>query len=390
VKKPLVILMMILWACAALFTAPLQHQETSIIEDKLLESLNKERTVRHLSPLRSSPGFKAVAMEHSRDMATHQNLTHLSSSGKSYLDRVVDARLFFIEIGENVAVSDTFDAEFIHQGFMESLEHRDNILDPGYDAVGIGVVYSQEGEYFITQDFVQSLNVLGTDEAETVVKAGINSIRKNNALPPLSFQNVADSFARRLSKNRASGKPLQKIAEFFGETHVHFVTTPLLVIPENISREIASENYETGAVGAWFGRLEDYPGGTYLITIFLFPVSPYRGLKEKDCQKIMLGALNEKREKLKLGPLKLDRRQSNQASKISRQIMGQQADTLVLSERPIPRQVMSYVTENLRSWPDDLNTVLTNPSLRRIGIGIRSQESSDTRKLTFWITLIIR
>jgi hypothetical protein len=104
----------------------------------------------------------------------------------------------------------------------------------------------------------------------------------------------------------------------------------------------------------------------------------------------MLGALNEKREKLKLGPLKLDRRQSNQASKISRQIMGQQADTLVLSERPIPRQVMSYVTENLRSWPDDLNTVLTNPSLRRIGIGIRSQESSDTRKLTFWITLIIR
>ena len=382
--------MMILWSCATLFTAPLQHQETSVIEEKLLELLNKERTVRHLSPLRSSPGFKAVALEHSRDMATHQNLTHLSSSGKSYLDRVVDAELFFIEIGENVAVSDTFDAEFIHRGFMESPEHRDNILDPGYDAVGIGVVYTQEGEFFITQDFVRSLNVLGTDEAEIVVKAGINSIRKNNALPPLSFQNVADSFARRYSKNRASGTPLQKIAEFFGETHVHFVTTPLLAIPENISREIASENYETGAVGAWFGRLEDYPGGTYLITIFLFPVNPYRGLKEKDYQKIMLGALNEEREKLKLGLLKLDRRQSNQASKISKQIMGQQGDTFVMSERSIPRQFMSYVTENLRSWPDDLNTMLTNPGLRRIGIGIRSQESTDSRRLTFWVTLIIR
>lgn len=388
-KKSLVVLLMVLLANTAFYAVSHQHQETAVIEERLLELMNKERTVRHLNPLRISREFKTVAIEHSQDMASHQKMTHLSSSGKSYLDRVVDAGLFFIEIGENVAVSDTFDAEFIHQGFMESPEHRDNILDPGYDGVGIGVVYTQEGEYFITQDFVRSLNVLGTDEAEMVVKADINSIRKNNALQPLSFHNVADSYARRQSKNRASGKPLQKIAEFFGETHVHFVTTPLLAIPENISREIASENYEIGAVGAWFGRLEDYPGGTYLITIFLFPVSPYRGLGEEDYQKIVLGVMNEKREKLKLGLLKLDRRQSRHALNISKQVMAQQGNTYVLSERAIPRQVFSYVTENPSSWPDDVNTIILNPRLRRIGLGICSQESTDTRRLTFWVTLII-
>ena len=389
-KKSPVVLSMILWACAAFYAGPLQQQETSAIEEKLLELLNKERTVRHLNPLRSLPGFKAVAMGHSQDMATHQNLTHLSSSGKSYLDRVVDAGLSFIEIGENVAVSDTFDASFIHQGFMESPEHRDNILDPGYDTVGIGVVYSQDGEYFVTQDFARSLNVLGTDEAEMAIKDEINTIRKNNALPPLSFHNVADSFARRHSRNRASGKPLQKIAEFFGETHVHFVTTPLLAIPDNISREIASENYEVGAVGAWFGRLEDYPGGTYLITIFLFPVNPYRGLGEKDHQRIVLDAMNEKREKLEIDLLRLDKQQSKHASKISKQIMAQQGGPYVMSERGIPRQVLSYVTENPRSWPDDVNAVIMNPGLRRIGIGILLQESTDTRRPTFWVTLIIR
>ena len=387
-KKFLMVPLILLWAWISCLAASPQRQDTSVIEVKLLELVNKERTARHLTPLKLSPGFRAVAIKHSKDMASHQNLTHLSSSGKSYLDRLVEAGLFFIEIGENVAVSDTFDAAFIHQGFMESPEHRDNVLNPKYDIAGIGVVYSGDREYFVTQDFAQSLNVVETDEAEIAIKDEINTIRKNRALPPLSFHNVADSFARRHSRNRASGKPLQKIAEFFGETHVHFITTPLLAIPEKISRKIASEIYEIGAVGAWFGRLEDYPGGTYLITIFLFPISPYEGMAEEDYSSIALDAMNAKRKKRGLGLLRIDRRQSKNASDISSQIMVQQANSYVLPERPVMRQVLSYVTEDPGVWPADLDPIIMNPGLRRIGIGISSKESEHTQRRTFWITLI--
>jgi uncharacterized protein YkwD len=300
----------------------------------------------------------------------------------------VEAGLFFIEIGENVAVSDTFDAAFIHQGFMDSPEHRDNILNPQYDRVGIGVVYSRDREYFVTQDFSQSLNALGIEKAEISIKNEINKIRKNSALPPLSFHNDADSFARRQSRNRAAGKAFQNIARFFGETHIHFITTPLLSIPNNISKEIARDIYEISAVGAWFGRIKDYPGGTYLITIFLFPVNQFEGMKEKDLLKIALDAINSKRKEMGLDSIKLDGKQSRYASNISRQIMVQQTSSYALPERPIMRKVLSYMTEDPRVWPVDLDQVITDPSLRRIGIGISSQESEEHQRLTFWVTLI--
>lgn len=380
--------MTVLWTWTTGFTGTLQRPDISAIEEKLLEWVNKERTARSLNPLRFSPSLRAVAIKHSKDMAFQQKLTHLSSSGKSYLDRLVEAGLFFIEIGENVAVSDSFDAAFIHQGFMESPEHRDNVLNPKYDTVGIGVVYSKDQEYFVTQDFSQSLKKLETDEAEKIIQDEITKIRKENALPPLSFQDIANNFARRHSRNRATGKPLQNIAGFFGETHIHFITTPVLVIPKNISQKISSEMYEIGAVGAWFDRLADYPGGTYLITIFLFPMSQYEGMTEEDFLKIVLEAMNSKRKETRLAPLKLDRRQSRNASGISRQLKDQQAQSYVLPERPMQRQVLSYVTEDPRVWPANLNPVITDPSLRRIGIGISSKESKETHRLTFWITLI--
>ena len=382
------VLMMIHWAWSASFATSPQRPDISAIEEKLLELLNMERTARHLSPLRFSPDLRNVAIGHSNDMASREKLTHLSSSGDSYLDRLVEAGLYFIEIGENVAVGDTFDAEFIHQGFMKSPEHRVNILNPKYDTAGIGVVYSEDREYFITQDFAQSLNELDADEAEVAIKSEINKIRKRSALPPMIFHNVGDSFARRQSRNKASGKLLQNIAGFFGETHIHFITTPTLVMSKNISQKIASEMYEIGAVGAWFGRLEDYPGGTYLITIFLFPISPYEGMAEEDYSKIALDAMNAKREKKGLGLLNLDRRQSKNASDISKQIMVQQANSYVLPAGSAVRQVLSYVTEDPGVWPTDLDPEILDPGLRRIGIGISSQKDEEIRRRTFWVTLI--
>jgi len=313
-------LMMILCTWTACLAASPQRPDVSAIEEELLEWVNKERTARDLNPLMFSHDLRAVATEHSKDMASHQKLTHLSSSGKLYSDRLVDAGLYFIEIGENVATSETFDVAFIHQGFMSSPEHRENVLNPNFDTVGIGIVYSQDQKYFITQDFFQSIKLLETEEAEISIQDEINKIRKKNALPPLFFHNIANNYARRHSRNRATGKPLQNIGSFFGETHIHFIATPVLAIPKNISREIISEMYEIGAVGAWFGRLADYPGGTYLITIFLFPMSQYEGMTEEDFLKIVLEAVNSKRKEMRLVPLKLDRRQSKTASDISRQI----------------------------------------------------------------------
>jgi uncharacterized protein YkwD len=388
-KKSFVVILFTVLGWTFNLTASPQLQDTAKIEKELLSLLNKERTARSLKPLRLSPDIRAVAIRHSTDMASRQKLSHISSSGESYLDRLVEAEIFFIEIGENVAASDTFDPEFIHQGFMESPEHRANILNPTYDTAGIGVVFSQDRRYFVTQDFIQSLTGLEKEEAEFIIKEEINDIRKESALPPLSFHNVADSFARRHSRNKASGKPLQKIAEFFGETHIHFITTPVLAIPDNIYRVIASAMYEIGAVGAWFGRLQEFPGGAYVITIFLFPVSPYDGMAEEDYPKMVLNAVNARREINGLVLLKLDKRQSKKATDISNQLRERQGNSYTLIGGPVTRQVLCYVTENPGVWPANLDAEILTPGLRKIGIGISSRENQETRKRTFWITLIL-
>lgn len=388
-KKILPVLLIIFWGWHYQDSgSSLQRPEISTIEKTLLEWVNKERTDRKLGPLNLSADLRKVAEGHSRDMASRRKLTHLSSGRKSFEDRLLDAGMFFIEIGENVATSETFDGAFIHQGFMDSPEHRDNILNPNFDTIGISVVYANDNKYYVTQDFIQSLDVLEEEDATKFFQDEIDRIRKKNALPALSFQKTANIFAQRHAKKKAAGQRLLNVANFFGETHVHFITTPRLTIPENVSREIASGIYESGGIGAWFGRLPEYPGGTYLITLFLFPISQYKDLTEEDLVKILLRSINAKRNESGLASMRLDEQNSLNAANISRQLKDQQTKTLILPKGPARRQVISYVTEDIRIWPANLDTEITNPGLRRIGIGISSQKSKDSRIQTFWVTLI--
>lgn len=388
-RKLLAVFWIGIWVGTVCHAALSQSQNIAVLEKELLEWINKERTARSLSPLRYSSDLRDVALGHSGDMASRLRLTHISTDGGSYQDRLVDARLYFIQIGENVAASETYVAEFIHQGFMESPEHRDNILNPDFDTVGIGIAYVKDKMYYITQDFFQSLEIRQADEAESLLQDEIEKIRGENGLPPLSCSKLANTFARRYSSKKALGQTQQNIANFFGETHIHFVVTPELAWTESIARKIASPVYESGGVGAWFGRLDDYPGGTYIVTLFLFPKSPYEGLEERDYVAIVLEALNARREKMGLVPLKLDTRSSKTASNISRQLSENESGSFVLPKSLMNREVLTYATEDLHVWPANLDPAVTNPALRRIGIGIDSKENEEVKKPTFWITLIL-
>ena len=366
----------------------LQAADVISIEKDLFEMANQERIDQGLDPLRLSRELTRMARSHSQDMASHMEMTHLSVLGKSYLERLVDAGFYFRNIGENVAVSETFRADFIHQGFMESPEHRENILDPAFEEIGIGVVYSQDKKYYVTQDFMHPLKVLEDEEAEKIIRGEIDRLRKEKSLPPLSYQKTANTFARSFSEKKALGKPLMNIGSILGETHIHFITTPELGIPENISRTVSSEIYETGGVGVWFGRLDDYPGGTYLIILFLFPVDEYKDLREQDLVEIVLGVMNEKRTEKGLKPLRLDSRLSREASNVSRQLKNQDPGSNVSIRGRIGKEIISYATEDPGIWPANVSQIIHSPGLRKIGLGISFQENDTPLQKKYYIALI--
>ncbi|HEU5002911.1 MAG TPA: CAP domain-containing protein, partial [Actinomycetota bacterium] len=58
----------------------------------------------------------------------------------------------WIALGENVGVGPSCDS--LAQAFMNSPEHKANIMNPAYSSVGVGVVITADGTVYVTEDFM--------------------------------------------------------------------------------------------------------------------------------------------------------------------------------------------------------------------------------------------
>src|SRR5204862_1717148 len=58
--------------------------------------------------------------------------------------------------GENVGVGPNVDS--LEDAFMNSPEHRANILDSDYTEIGIGTAVGKDGRLYVTQDFRQPMH----------------------------------------------------------------------------------------------------------------------------------------------------------------------------------------------------------------------------------------
>ena len=59
----------------------------------------------------------------------------------------------FDYVGENIATGRGVPVSSLHVAWMHSQDHRDNILSPGFQAVGIGVYCAPDGSMWATTDF---------------------------------------------------------------------------------------------------------------------------------------------------------------------------------------------------------------------------------------------
>jgi hypothetical protein len=94
--------------------------------------LNQERTSRGLQALATAGDLATLARQHSRDMAAAGHPYHDPNIRNEVQDWQV--------LGDNVGSGPSVDA--VHQGFMGSQVHRDEILDPEYTQVGVGVAWA--------------------------------------------------------------------------------------------------------------------------------------------------------------------------------------------------------------------------------------------------------
>lgn len=123
------------------------------LENEVVRLTNAERTSHGCAALRSDNKLRAVARNHSAEMASILELSHSGFDGSDPGARMKGAG--YNTTGgwaENVAAGYPT-PEAVMTGWMNSEAHRNNILDCSLKAVGVGVARADNGQLYWTQDF---------------------------------------------------------------------------------------------------------------------------------------------------------------------------------------------------------------------------------------------
>ncbi|UMZ73669.1 stalk domain-containing protein [Natranaerofaba carboxydovora] len=126
-----------------------QEEVNRANELQLFDLVNSIRVRMGIDPLDFHEEIAVVAKEHSIDMYENNFFSHTSPTTGGPGDRVTKANILYSSVGENIAFGQS-DAIEAHENLMNSLGHREAILNPVFQALGTGAYNKYYTQKFIT------------------------------------------------------------------------------------------------------------------------------------------------------------------------------------------------------------------------------------------------
>ncbi|EHJ00845.1 SCP-like extracellular [Clostridium sp. DL-VIII] len=120
-------------------------------EQKILELMNQKRSEAGIKPLTIDNTLVQVARYKSNDMIQNNFFDHTNPDGTKWTNWLQTIGYKYTTSGENIAYN-TSDAAQLFDQWWNSEGHRENMMNPSYTKVGIGVIYGN-GKYMGTQEF---------------------------------------------------------------------------------------------------------------------------------------------------------------------------------------------------------------------------------------------
>jgi len=108
-------------------------------EQRFVDLINAERRAAGSGPLVVVPELVEPARAQAQRMIDADRIFHTSDLGS-----IIDG---WKALGENVGRGGNIDS--LHQKFMDSPDHRENLLNPAWDGVGVGVIWSGNVPYVV-------------------------------------------------------------------------------------------------------------------------------------------------------------------------------------------------------------------------------------------------
>ena len=148
------------------FAQPLLPGDTSasVLARRVADLTNQERLKAGLPPLKWNDSLANSASAYAQDMAARNYFAHNSPEGSTPVDRARAAGYppygwGGLYVGENLARG-YGSPEGAMQGWMASEGHRQNLLNPKYREIGVGVAVAPSGALVWAQEFGSRPGVL--------------------------------------------------------------------------------------------------------------------------------------------------------------------------------------------------------------------------------------
>jgi uncharacterized protein YkwD len=120
---------------------------------KVIALVNKRRADHGCNPLRANKAITRAARKHTRKMANANSLSHQLPGEPSLGQRLTNAGYkHWRLVGENIAYGYPTPKSVV-RGWMNSPDHRQNILKCRFRDTGVGYATTAAGVAFWTQDF---------------------------------------------------------------------------------------------------------------------------------------------------------------------------------------------------------------------------------------------
>lgn len=126
---------------------------------KLWQLTNQDREKAGLQPLKLNEKLSRVSEARCADMVKQNYYAHVNPQGLTPQNFITNGGLKWNMSGENLAAG-SYTAETVNTGWLNSPEHKENIMYPQYTDMGIAVCHSSNSAIFgagtiILEDFIE-------------------------------------------------------------------------------------------------------------------------------------------------------------------------------------------------------------------------------------------
>jgi len=116
---------------------------SDLTTDNILQAVNQQRSLRNLTTLNLNGKLAMAAQSKTDDMQARHYFAHVDPDGHYIWDKIVaDGYTPYLELGENLAI-EFYDTQSLVSAWMNSPEHRANILNDGFQDQGMGLTFGR-------------------------------------------------------------------------------------------------------------------------------------------------------------------------------------------------------------------------------------------------------